>query len=133
MLHSRKKKGGITNEKNPVGIDKSLQSFYRRLRLRLWWWGLYRRILYERGEISGNTVVSASGSGVYVYSNGIFTKTAGVIYGSNGGIFKNTAVSDGHAVYVAVASSSADKKRNTTAGPGVALDSSINGSAGGWE
>jgi hypothetical protein len=45
---------------------------------------------------------------------------------------KNTASNDnsGHAVYVLT---SPAKKRNTTAGSGVTLDSSKCGAAGGWE
>jgi hypothetical protein len=84
------------------------------------------------GTISGNS--ANNGGGVDVYSNGTFTKqSGGIIYGSNAsGSLKNTATvgSYGHAVYV---SSSPDKKRNTTAGVGVTLDSGIDGSAGGWE
>jgi uncharacterized repeat protein (TIGR02543 family) len=84
------------------------------------------------GTISGNT--ASYGGGVYV-SSGTFTKqSGGVIYGSNAGnTLENTATSGdsyGHAVYV---SSSPAKKRNTTAGTGVALDSAVSGSAGGWE
>ncbi|MDR1636299.1 MAG: InlB B-repeat-containing protein [Treponema sp.] len=83
------------------------------------------------GTISGNT--SSSGGGVYVYS-GTFIKqqSGGVIYGSNAGsTLKNTAGSGdnyGHAVFVRPT-----KKRNTTAGVGVTLNSSVSGSAGGWE
>jgi hypothetical protein len=70
---------------------------------------------------------------VYVSGSGTFTKqSGGVIYGSNesNSALKNTATSGdnyGHAVYV---SSSPTKKRNTTAGTGVTLNSST---AGGWE
>jgi uncharacterized repeat protein (TIGR02543 family) len=82
------------------------------------------------GEISGNT--STLGGGVYV--SGTFTKQwGGIIYGSNASsTLKNTATrseSDSHAVYV----SSGSKKRNSTAGAGVTLDSGKAGSAGGWE
>jgi hypothetical protein len=82
------------------------------------------------GTISGNTAYS--GGGVYV-SSGTFTKSnAGTIYGSDAdNTLENYAAwgdSSGHAVYV-----STTKKRNTTAGPGVTLDSSQSGSAGGWE
>jgi hypothetical protein len=83
------------------------------------------------GEISGNT--SSFGGGVYVLSSyGTFTKQpGGVIYGSNASsLLQNTASSDsyGHAVYV-----SSSKKRNTTAGEDVTLDSTQDGAAGGWE
>jgi uncharacterized repeat protein (TIGR02543 family) len=81
------------------------------------------------GTISGNT--TSLGGGVYVMS-GTFTKqSGGTIYGSNAGsTLKNTADNDsrGHAVYV-----SGSKIRNTTAGPGVTLDSGVSGAAGGWE
>ncbi|MDR0635595.1 MAG: InlB B-repeat-containing protein [Treponema sp.] len=80
------------------------------------------------GAISGNTA-SNYGGGVYVYT-GTFTKeTGGVIYGSDADAsLRNTAYSStyGHAVYVY----SSSKKRNTTAGEGVTLDS---GSSDGWE
>jgi hypothetical protein len=87
------------------------------------------------GEISGNTA-SYYGGGVYVYDDGTFTKTDGIIYGDTdtthtAGSTENTASNgNGHAVYV---SSSTTKKRNSTAGPEVALDSTKSGSAGGWE
>jgi uncharacterized repeat protein (TIGR02543 family) len=81
------------------------------------------------GEISGNT-----GGGVYVnvYNGGGFTKSGGgTIYGSDAAsTLKNTATNnDGHAVYVY----DGKKKRNTTAGAGVNMDSSKSGAAGGWE
>jgi hypothetical protein len=75
---------------------------------------------------------------VFVSTSGTFTKqSGGVIYGSNESsiTLRNTATSGndyGHAVYVNIDDFSG-KKRNTTAGTGVALDSGINGSAGGWE
>ncbi|MDR0411572.1 MAG: InlB B-repeat-containing protein, partial [Treponema sp.] len=82
------------------------------------------------GTISGNT--GSRGGGVYVYS-GTFTKQpGGTIYGSNvADGLKNTATSGyeyGNAVYV-----SSSKKRDTTAGAGVTLDSAKDGAAGGWE
>jgi hypothetical protein len=75
---------------------------------------------------------------VLFYNNntGTFVKqTGGTIYGSNesNSALKNTATSGdnyGHAVYV---SSSPAKIRNTTAGSGVPLDSTKDGTAGGWE
>ncbi|MDR1324534.1 MAG: InlB B-repeat-containing protein [Treponema sp.] len=89
------------------------------------------------GAISGNTASSTNasassyGGGVYVDS-GTFTKeSGGIIYGSNAESgLKNTASNGGHAVYV---DSSPGKKRNTTAGEGVTLDSAQDGDAGGWE
>jgi uncharacterized repeat protein (TIGR02543 family) len=110
------------------------------------------------GIISGNTSSLGNGGGVYVYggtftmsggtitsnsanrgggvydSAGTFTKpSGGIIYGSNAldPASRNAASSDsyGHAVYV----SSGSKKRNATAGEGIALRSAVSGSAGGWE
>jgi len=52
------------------------------------------------GEISGNTASASSstyGGGVYVDGSSSFTKTGGVIYGSNGGVNKNTGF--GEAAY----------------------------------
>jgi hypothetical protein len=97
------------------------------------------------GKISGNTAdahayahasdasASAYGDGGGVYVSGTFTKSGNsTIYGSDASAaLKNTAIkgdSYGHAVYV-----SSSKKRNTTAGAGVTLDSSKSGAAGGWE
>jgi uncharacterized repeat protein (TIGR02543 family) len=86
------------------------------------------------GTIAGNTAPSYGG-GVNVGSYGTFTKqSGGIIYGPDADdvALRNTAVSDtyGHAVYVR---SSPDKRRNTTAGEGVTLDSTKDGAAGGWE
>jgi hypothetical protein len=60
-----------------------------------------------------------------VYFDGTaFTKNGGIIYGSDAGVLdKNTAGTDGHAVYVYVDGGSGDKKRNITAGSTVGLDS----------
>jgi hypothetical protein len=87
------------------------------------------------GIISGNT--SDFGGGVYVSSSTfIKQQSGGIIYGSNenDSNLKNTATfsnNNGHAVYV---SGSPGKKRNTTAGVGVALDSTKTISeGGGWE
>jgi hypothetical protein len=98
------------------------------------------------GEISGNTVVpyldtiTATGGGVYVAKSGTFIKLGGGTitgYASDtvkGNVVKNRSgivYNDrGHAVYV---DSSSIKRRETTAGPGVNLDSSKSGAAGGWE
>jgi uncharacterized repeat protein (TIGR02543 family) len=83
------------------------------------------------GEISGNT--ANYGGGVYVSSGTFIKQSGGVIYGANvDDSLKNTASNgNGYAVYVSTYSDS--KIRNTTAGVGVVLDSSIIGSAGGWE
>jgi hypothetical protein len=96
------------------------------------------------GEISGNT--ASYGGGVYVTryidnynginQNGTFTKTGGTIYGYstndavNSNMIIGTVANDGAAVYV---DSSPVKRRETTAGPSVNLDSSKSGTAGGWE
>jgi hypothetical protein len=87
------------------------------------------------GTVSGNTASESSsyyshhsyGGGVYV--GGTFTKSGGgTIYGSDPeATLRNTAASGdnyGHAVFVII--SYLDKKLNTTAGPGVDLNS-------GWE
>jgi hypothetical protein len=84
------------------------------------------------GFISGNE--ASDGGGVYVYS-GTFTKSGGIIYGDtdtahDSGSDENTAASgSGHAVYV----DAGPEKRNSTAGPGVVLDSAISGPSGGWD
>jgi uncharacterized repeat protein (TIGR02543 family) len=80
------------------------------------------------GEISGNTASNSYGGGVYVYS-GTFTKSGGTITG-NGTVNGNSARSGGNAVYV---DSSPVKRRESTAGPEVNMDSRISGAAGGWE
>jgi hypothetical protein len=92
------------------------------------------------GKISGNTS-SSDGGGVYVSSSGTFTKSGGGIitgYASdtvNGNVVKNSSgvvqSNRGHAVDVL--SGLVNKLRETTAGPGVNLDSSKNGAEGGWE
>jgi uncharacterized repeat protein (TIGR02543 family) len=95
------------------------------------------------GTISGNRAYSSSsatftpyayGGGVYVAS-GTFTKqVGGVIYGSDASALRNIAFQDrcGPAVYVQV-TTTLYRFRSATAGPDVTLDSSIRGSAGGWE
>jgi uncharacterized repeat protein (TIGR02543 family) len=89
------------------------------------------------GTISGNAASKymgndnyvGNGGGVCVYG-GTFTKqSGGTIYGNNYTGSANTSKSDnGHAVYV-----SESKKRNSTAGEDVTLDSAKTGAAGGWE
>jgi hypothetical protein len=93
------------------------------------------------GELSGNSASTSSssnksyGGGVGAASTGLFTKASGggVIYGSDGGALQNTAddANRGYAVFIGDNTSS--KKRNTTAGTAVELDSTTSGSAGGWE
>jgi len=103
------------------------------------------------GEISGNTVSgpasnsagSFHGGGVYVYldsSAKTFIKTGGTIYGytsgdSNSNVVKNSSgqliSSSGRAVFIIT--SSAQRRRETTAGSTVNLNSGTAGSAGGWE
>jgi hypothetical protein len=67
---------------------------------------------------------------VYV-GGGTFTKQAGgIIYGSDAESgLRNTATTNGHAVYVY----SSARKRDSTAGVGVTLDSRLHTTAGGWE
>jgi hypothetical protein len=80
------------------------------------------------GIISGNTT-SRSGGGVYV-GGAMFTKSGsgGIIYGSDAPEGQaNKAGQYGHAVYTGNGS------RDTTARANRALDSTINGPAGGWE
>ncbi|MDR0635496.1 MAG: InlB B-repeat-containing protein [Treponema sp.] len=79
------------------------------------------------GEITGNT--TAVGGGVYVGSGTVTKQSGGIIYGSDASAsLRNTASSGyGHAVYAN------GKKRDSTAGVGVTLDSTVSGSAGGWE
>jgi len=88
------------------------------------------------GEISGNTV-AYFGGGVCVSFDGKFNKIGGgTIYGyakgdTNSNVVKRSSgvvQNDSHAVYI-----SGSKWRMTTAGPGVSLDSSKSGAAGGWE
>jgi hypothetical protein len=64
---------------------------------------------------------------VYVDSGTFIKKWGGIIYGSDAsGNLKNTA-GNGHAVYAY------GRRRDTTAGEGVTLNSTKYGSAGGWE
>jgi hypothetical protein len=79
----------------------------------------------EGGTISGNTA-SNSGGGVYVPSNGAFTKTGGTVYGYVSGNSNSNTVKDGtvqvgkgHAVYVNYATIPTHKE--TTAGLDVNL------------
>ena len=90
----------------------------------------------EGGTISGNTSSSTTttytfGGGVYVGQYGTFTKTDGTI---NNNVVKHSSGSlvdnQGNAAYVG---SNPAKRRETTAGPGVELDSKKTGTEGGWE
>jgi hypothetical protein len=86
------------------------------------------------GAISSNTA-KEHGGGVFVDNNGTFKKTNGIIYGSDSEYVGNKAEAgagdnNGHAVFV---EGTPPKFRDATAGTGVTLDSSINGTAGGWE
>jgi hypothetical protein len=78
------------------------------------------------GEISGNT--GSSGGGVYVQEKATFIKTGGTIYGNGAGAKSDNAENGkGHAVYAT------DKFRDSTAGPDIAIDTEMTGTAGGWE
>jgi hypothetical protein len=81
------------------------------------------------GVISGNTASGGGGGGVAVGHDTPFTKTGGVIYGSDAdNDFKNTATNDnGHAVYM---EDSSPKKRNSTAWEN---DDMSSPSGSGWE
>ena len=92
------------------------------------------------GEIFGNTATERGG-GVSLYSTDTtFTKTGGTIYGYSASDTVNSNVvkdisgavqsNRGHAVYV---NSSPVKRRETTAEPSVNMDSSADGTAGGWD
>jgi hypothetical protein len=85
------------------------------------------------GKISGNTVSgntasgNSHGGGVYVDADygSTFTKTGNSI------IDDTNSATKGKVAYVYLAGNA--KVRNTTAGPGVNLDSTKEGAAGGWE
>jgi hypothetical protein len=88
------------------------------------------------GEIYSNTSGGGNGGGVYVPGS-TFTKSgSGTITGyasdvANGNVVEhNNGVQSkhGHAVYI-----SSSMRRETTAGPGINLDSRVSGAAGGWE
>jgi hypothetical protein len=97
------------------------------------------------GTISGNTVSPQGyGGGVHmlVGSSSSFkkepvvgTSTSGVIYGENENKDSNTAPDNdrGYAVYFTNSANSVKGKRNATAGLGDKLDSTQNGSNGGWD
>jgi len=88
------------------------------------------------GTITGNTAVNYGG-GVLVGGNSKFTKTGGIITGykndqTNGNIVRdaeNVVLSRrGHAVYI-----SENKRKETTAGTGVNINSQKKGAEGGWD
>lgn len=88
------------------------------------------------GTIYGNKTSEIGGGGVYI-DNTTFIKTGGIITGYaddpvNGNVVKNSSGvvlnNYGHAVYVY---GSPEKRRETTAGSDVNLDSSVPGTAGG--
>jgi hypothetical protein len=74
------------------------------------------RIVHEKTQHC-----TVRGGGVYVGS-GFFSKTGGTIDGTN-------TADTGKVAYV----HEGGKKRDTTAGPGVNLNSGLSGSLGGWE
>ncbi|MDR0304911.1 MAG: carboxypeptidase regulatory-like domain-containing protein [Chitinispirillales bacterium] len=87
------------------------------------------------GEISVNT--ARSGGGVFVYGNASIAKTGGIIYGydikdnnRNTATAGITSTDKGHAVFV---NTNPNKRRETTAGKELNLDSKVTGAAGGWE
>jgi len=108
--------------------------------------GVYQNgnnITMTGGEISGNIVYAVSpsdggGGGIYLSSSGTLTKTGGTITGyaddtqnGNMALKRDGTVLDnaGHAVY----KTGGGKRRETTAGPGVNIDTSKSGAEGGWE
>jgi hypothetical protein len=102
------------------------------------------------GIIAGNTAGDGGGGvavvntgGETVLSGGVFKKlpalgsqTSGIIYGNDGSVNRNKATqgessflnNKGHAVYIQASS----KTRETTAGQGDHLDSTVAGTNGGW-
>ena len=76
----------------------------------------------QGGVISGNTA-SNYGGGVYVNKDGSFIKSG------NSTIDATNSAREGKVVYVG---SSPYKVRDSSAGPGLNLDSSKSGSADGW-
>ena len=78
------------------------------------------------GLISGNAV-SSFGGGVHICS-GSFTKTGGIIDDTN-----STTVADRGRVAFVYLTSTTYRKRETTAGSTVNLNSAVAGTSGGWE
>lgn len=83
----------------------------------------------------GSTLRGSQNRGVFVGSNGVFTMSGGAIGGnsterSGGGTIDSTNRAErGRVAYVNIL----DRQRNSTAGPGVNMDSRVSGSGGGWE
>jgi hypothetical protein len=88
----------------------------------------------------------AYGGGIAIHAPISFVKTGGIVYGNDIGgndadgiPLKNTAQSDangiggGHAVFYNNLEGNANPKRNSTAYATDNMDSSVSGSAGGWE
>jgi hypothetical protein len=86
--------------------------------------GDFNTFTMSGGIIRGNTS-NGGGGGVYVES-GRFIKRGGTIGASN------RAGGGGNSVYVRI-DDTTSRQRNAAAGAGVNMDSSIEGSAGGWE
>jgi hypothetical protein len=84
------------------------------------------------GSIGGNTADHGAGVHGNLSTGGTFTKTGGIIYGSNApDEQKNQAGQSGQAVFIYI-SDNDQKTRDTTAGENTVLDSGKNGAAGGW-
>jgi hypothetical protein len=79
------------------------------------------------GTISGNSA-SDTGGGVYVWGYGLGDST--FIKNAGGTIDATNSALKGRVAYV---DANLYKQRNTTAGPGVNLDSDVSGAQGGWE
>jgi uncharacterized repeat protein (TIGR02543 family) len=105
----------------------------------LGWANTNKTFTMSDGVIFGNTA-SLCGGGVYVSGNGSFTKSGGgTIYGYVDGDTDSNTVKNssdvvqnnqGHAVFVG---SNPNKRRESTAGTTVNLNSSVAGYAGGWD
>jgi hypothetical protein len=81
------------------------------------------------GTISGNSASIDNGGGVYV-QDGTFIKSKGsIIYGSNAPAEQANTASEGAAVYC----NNGSKRRDTTARINTVMDSTKDGTAGGWE
>jgi hypothetical protein len=77
------------------------------------------------GTISGNSAAGVGGGVSVHWDYGSFSKTGDTIDDTNSAYSGKVAYAgDYYSDY---------KKRNTTAGPSVNLNSDISGSAGGWE
>jgi hypothetical protein len=85
------------------------------------------------GSITGNTANYGAGVHGNLSSGGAFTKTGGIIYGSNASEEQKNRAKEqkGHAVYIYISEDN-QKTRDATAGQNTALDSGKNGAAGGW-